>query len=72
VLAGTAELALGRGGAASASFERALAADPELELDERTVSPKVVRAFDETRKRVSQRGASGATQGSVSYTEPRP
>lgn len=50
VVSASAELALGRATAADASFLRALAADPTLRLDEATVSPKVVRAFEATRK----------------------
>lgn len=50
ILSGSAEVALGRTGDAHASFSRALAAEPKLVLDEATTSPKVVRAFEETRK----------------------
>jgi hypothetical protein len=49
VVAGTAEVALGREEAARKSFERALAADPKLQLDPTTTSPKVRRAFDAAR-----------------------
>jgi len=50
ILSGSAEVALGRAGDAHGSFSRALAAEPTLRLDAATVSPKVVRAFEETRK----------------------
>lgn len=50
ILSGSAEVALGRTGDAHASFSRALAAEPALLLDDAAVSPKVVRAFEETRK----------------------
>jgi hypothetical protein len=49
VLQATAELALGRLGAAEASMGRALAADPSLELDPTTTSPKVMRVFESSR-----------------------
>jgi hypothetical protein len=55
VVAATAQIALGREGAARKSFERALAADPSLQLDAATTSPKVRRAFD------AARGGSGGT-----------
>lgn len=45
VLRATAELALGRGDAARQSFGRALAADPNLELDAASTPPKVRRAL---------------------------
>jgi hypothetical protein len=49
VLIGTAHVALGRRDLALESFERALAADPTLELDRARTSPKVMRVFDEVR-----------------------
>jgi hypothetical protein len=49
VVAATAEVALGREDAARKSFTRALAANPKLELDPATTSPKVLRAFDSAR-----------------------
>lgn len=49
VLAATAEVALGRDEAARRSFERALAANPRLELDPARTSPKVRRVFDAAR-----------------------
>jgi LysM repeat protein len=53
LLAATASIALGRDAAAEQSFERALRADADLELDPARVSPKVVRRFDETRRRLA-------------------
>ena len=50
VVAGTAALALGRTEEARASFERALAADPALELDAASHAPKVRRFFDSVRQ----------------------
>jgi hypothetical protein len=50
VLSATAQIALGRDDAARESFERALAADPELELDARSTSPKIRRVFDTVRR----------------------
>jgi len=49
VLIGTSEVALGRRERALTSFERALEADPTLELDRARTSPKVMRVFDEVR-----------------------
>jgi hypothetical protein len=49
VLSATAEIALGRERAARESFGRALAADPELELDAGTTSPKIRRGFEMVR-----------------------
>lgn len=49
VAAATALLALGRGDAAREGFLRALAAQPELALDPRTTSPKVLQAFEAAR-----------------------
>ena len=46
----TAEVALGRSSDAVHSMGRALAADPDLELDGAS-SPKLLRAFDEARSR---------------------
>lgn len=48
-LSAMAEVALGRDDAARASFARALDADPLMALDPNTVSPKVLRAFEEAR-----------------------
>ncbi len=45
VLAATAQLALGEDVAARESLSRAIAADPELELDPMKTSPKVIRAL---------------------------
>ena len=53
LLAATACIALGRDAAAERSFERALRTDADLELDPARVSPKVVRRFDETRRRLA-------------------
>ena len=49
VLSATAQIALGRHDAALESFERALAANPELELDVRSTSPKIRRVFETVR-----------------------
>jgi hypothetical protein len=49
VLSATAQIALGRHQAARESFERALAADPELELDAVSTSPKIRRVFEAVR-----------------------
>ncbi len=49
VLSATAQIALGRRDAARECFERALAADPVLELDARSTSPKIRRVFDAVR-----------------------
>jgi hypothetical protein len=49
VLCATAEIALGRDQAARESFGRALAADPDLELDAGTTSPKIRRVFEMVR-----------------------
>jgi LysM repeat protein len=57
LLAATASIALGRDAAAEQSFERALRADADLELDPASVSPKVVRRFDETRRRLASESA---------------
>ncbi|MEM7411023.1 MAG: hypothetical protein AAF430_12370 [Myxococcota bacterium] len=50
VLVATAELALGRQGAAVTSLRRALAANPKLELDPITTPRKVVRALEQARE----------------------
>jgi len=57
VIAGTAQVALGREADARTSFERAIQTDPSLRLDRATTSPKVVRAFDAARA-----GATGNEQ----------
>jgi hypothetical protein len=49
VLAATAQVAFGDDEAARASLGRALDADPKLALDERSTSPKLVRALDDAR-----------------------
>jgi tetratricopeptide (TPR) repeat protein len=49
VTSATALLALGRADAAREAFLRALAARPELALDPRTTSPKVLQAFESAR-----------------------
>ena len=49
VLSATAQIALGRHQAARECFERALAADPELDLDAGTTSPKIRRVFETVR-----------------------
>jgi hypothetical protein len=49
VLAATAQVALGDDAAARASFARALAANPALELDPMLTSPKVMRALEDAR-----------------------
>ena len=49
VLTATAQIALGDGGGASASLERALSLQPDLALDPRRTSPKVLRALDAVR-----------------------
>ena len=46
VLSATAQIALGHNKAARESFQRALAADPELELDAGSTSPKIRRVFE--------------------------
>lgn len=53
VLEATAEIALGRRDAARRSLERALRADPALELDEREVSPKLLSVWREVRREAS-------------------
>jgi LysM repeat protein len=67
VLAGTAEVALDRYGDALASFRRALEADPDLQLDARKTSPKVLRVLDETRSRHAV-----PADGSAASIAPRP
>jgi hypothetical protein len=49
VLSATAEIALGQLQAARESFVRALAADPGLELDAGSISPKIRRVFEAVR-----------------------
>jgi hypothetical protein len=49
VLTATAELALGKSGAAEKSLRRALAVDPALALDPATTPPKVLRALESAR-----------------------
>jgi len=49
VLYATAQIALGREQAARESFERALAADPGLDLDAASTSPKIRRVFETVR-----------------------
>ena len=49
VLSATAQIALGRHDAARESLERALAADPVLELDAWSTSPKIRQVFDTVR-----------------------
>lgn len=49
VLAATAQIALGREDEARESFGRALAAQPDLELDPMKISPKVIRVLDAAR-----------------------
>jgi Tfp pilus assembly protein PilF len=50
VLSATAQIALGHHDAARESFERALAADPDFELDARSTSPKIRSVFDTVRR----------------------
>lgn len=49
VLSATAQIALGYHGAARESFQRALAADPQLELDAGSTSPKIRSVFETVR-----------------------
>jgi len=49
VLSATAQIALGHDSAARESFQRALAANPELELDAGSTSPKIRRVFETVR-----------------------
>ena len=60
VLAATACIALGREEAARQSFERALRADADLELDPARTPPKVVRGLAETRRRLAAAPANAA------------
>jgi len=53
VIAGTAQVALGKDADARATFERAIQTDPSLRLDRANTSPKVVRAFDAARAAAS-------------------
>jgi hypothetical protein len=55
VLSATAQIALGRHNAARESFQRALAADPELELDALSTSPKIRRVFETVRDESGRR-----------------
>lgn len=55
VLAATAEVALGKTEAALASLERALQADPDLELDPAVVSPRVIAVLRAARHRIAER-----------------
>ena len=57
VIAATACIALGRDEAAQQSFERALRADADLELDPARTSPKVVRSLAEKRRRLASASA---------------
>ena len=49
VLSATAQIALGHDKAARESFQRALAANPQLELDAGSTSPKIRRVFETVR-----------------------
>ena len=49
VLSATAQVALGDEDAARKSFTRALASDPELQLDPMITSPKVMQALNDAR-----------------------
>ena len=60
LLAATACIALGRNNDAEQSFERALQADANLQLDPARVSPKVVLRFDQTRLRLASAPTRGA------------
>jgi hypothetical protein len=57
VLAATAELALGRDGAARQRLARALRADPGLELDAARTSPRVTALLAEARQGLAVREA---------------
>jgi len=70
LLSGTAYLAVGRDDAATRSFERALAADPDLALDPARFSPKIVRRFEEIRTRVSSNERAGPEQVAGRDTAP--
>src|SRR5262249_15516003 len=52
VMAGTAWVALGADVAAEESFTRALRADAGLTLDPAQTSPKVIRSFEQSRRRL--------------------
>lgn len=52
VVSATAQVALGRTDKALASLERALKADPDLALDPREISPKVIDVYRVARRRV--------------------
>jgi hypothetical protein len=56
VLSATAQIALGHEKAARESFQRALAADPELELDAGSTSPKIRRVFETIQGESGSRG----------------
>jgi hypothetical protein len=51
LLSATAQIALGYHSAARESFQRALAADPQLELDAGSTSPKIRSVFETVRHR---------------------
>ncbi len=53
VASATAQIALGRNDEALESFERALTADPDLELDRALTSPKVLAVFRVARSRAT-------------------
>ncbi len=55
IASATAYVALGRNDAALESLERALIADPDLELDPALTSPKVLAVFRAARGRATQR-----------------
>lgn len=55
IASATAYVALGQNDAALASFERALLADPGLELDRALTSPKVLAVFRAARGRATRR-----------------
>jgi hypothetical protein len=56
VLSATAQIALGHDEAARESFQRALVADPELELDAAATSPKIRRVFETVRDKSGSPG----------------
>ena len=55
IASATAYVALGRNDAALESLERALIADPDLELDPALTSPKELAVFRTARRRATQR-----------------
>jgi len=71
VLSATAEVALGRSDAARASFERALGAEPGLTLDRSQASPKVLRVFEEARRRSEPRRTPSAAALTATDSSPR-